>query len=442
MEGFIKLEGFNEQDYSLANVGSPINPQLYFFKLGSDYICYAPYSRFAAKLNKVEYNYLISHKYLTIDAPKTLCTGGFYKKAIDNRAQKKAKESYMPTQLTVFLGDACNLNCIYCNATTNRKYTFDSEKTIRAVSLLLDKYFIKDIDFFGNGEPLLYFNTIRKITESAKSKGIESFYICTNGIILNNREEIIKFLVENNFYIQLSIDGYAAIQDSQRPTKATYYSSSKEIEKTISEIKKYGELDKFAFARFTLTYEALEHIKEILLYFKELGFKKVRGATLIEEGNGVKNKLHPIDLNSQVDNIINAIIFAEQIGIDFTGDFDMRSPSESSIYPCPYMAGEAVSLNEGLKLLSCLEDVSYYQIGGIDLDKNQINIDMEVVNKFKQRNELTLNCESCPVKCGGGCTHSSFISSGRLDLPGDYLGKCTFLRTALYTYLKKKFDGD
>ncbi|MDG6936028.1 MAG: hypothetical protein JRN26_03990 [Nitrososphaerota archaeon] len=98
-------------------------------------------------------------------------------------------------------------------------------------------------------------------------------------------------------------------------------------------------------------------------------------------------------------------------------------------------------MNEELHLVSCLEDMPYWSMGDIDLGKNQINLNMQAVLKFKHRNALTLECENCPVKCGGGCTHSSFVTSGRLDVPGDYLGKCTFLRSVLYTYLKKRIEG-
>ncbi|BCS91095.1 MAG: hypothetical protein ARM1_0552 [Candidatus Micrarchaeota archaeon] len=53
-----------------------------------------------------------------------------------------------------------------------------------------------------------------------------------------------------------------------------------------------------------------------------------------------------MDLYNLYKEIVDALIFAEEIGIDFSGDFDPRTPSESGLYPCPYMAGRAASLNE------------------------------------------------------------------------------------------------
>ncbi|BCS91094.1 MAG: hypothetical protein ARM1_0551 [Candidatus Micrarchaeota archaeon] len=122
---------------------------------------------------------------------------------------------------------------------------------------MLERFPIKEISFFGNGEPLLYFDTIKKIVELAKSKGQYSFTICTNSVFGNRRSEIVRFLVENNFYMQISIDGYKAIQDKQRPM-ANKRSPSEEVEKTIEEIIDV-DLDKFAMARFTLTKEAFDH---------------------------------------------------------------------------------------------------------------------------------------------------------------------------------------
>ena len=206
-------------------------------------------------------------------------------------------------------------------------------------------------------------------------------------------------------------------------------------------LKKYGPLDKYAYARMTLTKEVLDRMEEIILYLKNLGFKKIRCAELIYEGKAVENKLKKPNLEEYIDRIVDILLFSEQLGVDFSGDFDPRSPSESGIYPCPYMAGRSVSLNEELKLLSCLEDIPYWVIGNVNIQTSEIFVSMEKVEALRNRNSNTLNCESCPVKCGGGCTHSSFLASGRMDLQGDYEGKCHILQSILYKYLKKRLEN-
>ena len=97
---------------------------------------------------------------------------------------------FNPTELTVFLGDACNLSCVYCNATRARnEKRFNIENTILAVKTVLKTYPIKHISFFGNGEPLLYFDAIKKIVTLAENYGIRSFYVATNGVFGDHTAE-------------------------------------------------------------------------------------------------------------------------------------------------------------------------------------------------------------------------------------------------------------
>ncbi|BCS91096.1 MAG: hypothetical protein ARM1_0553 [Candidatus Micrarchaeota archaeon] len=91
--------------------------------------------------------------------------------------------------------------------------------------------------------------------------------------------------------------------------------------------------------------------------------------------------------------------------------------------------------------MSCLEDVEYWKIGRVNIKEKAIEIDEDAFNRFASRNSRTLKCDSCHVRCGRGCTHSSFINSKRLDVPGDYPGKCDILRNILYNYLNRKLSG-
>jgi sulfatase maturation enzyme AslB (radical SAM superfamily) len=78
---------------------------------------------------------------------------------------------------------------------------------------LTEDYFI---NFYG-GEPLLSFELIKKAVALLKKKNTDSgkrgsFSITTNGTLLT--KEIIQFLNENKFSVELSFDGLA--QDVNR----------------------------------------------------------------------------------------------------------------------------------------------------------------------------------------------------------------------------------
>ena len=72
-----------------------------------------------------------------------------------------------------------------------------------------------------------------------------------------------------------------------------------------------------------------------------------------------------------------------------------------------------------------------------------IKMSEEVMSRLRDRNVMKFDaCSKCPVKCGGGCTNASFMSYNRLDIPGEYAGKCNALKLILYKYLYRKLVSD
>lgn len=119
--------------------------------------------------------------------------------------------------------DACNLSCKYC--AYSEFYDFYEERKNQYLSFevikgVLDYYFkfLKRriekstynkrlvINFYG-GEPLLNFGVIKETVGFIDKNKIElkiDFMMTTNGILL---DKYIDFLVKNNFYLLVSIDG-------------------------------------------------------------------------------------------------------------------------------------------------------------------------------------------------------------------------------------------
>lgn len=126
---------------------------------------------------------------------------------------------------------ACNLNCLYCSYNGNYKYhrVHSSERltltTARKGIDYLYKLFgnrnKKKINFgFYGGEPLLEFETIKKIVDHAliRFAGWDvSFNITTNAVHLTN--EMIEFLISHKFDMTVSLDGPKKNHDAKRKLK-------------------------------------------------------------------------------------------------------------------------------------------------------------------------------------------------------------------------------
>lgn len=134
-------------------------------------------------------------------------------------------------ELALEVTSKCNFRCKYCvysgaynNQREHGTHNMDLEtakKAIEKYALYFNKgrYLNPDrkpvISFYG-GEPLINFLLIKKCVEYAKSIFEENiqFTITTNGSLLT--EEIIDFLVSNNFNVVVSLDGHPENNDRNR----------------------------------------------------------------------------------------------------------------------------------------------------------------------------------------------------------------------------------
>ena len=427
----------NNKYASLDIAGNRINPQLYFFNSDGNMIAYAPYDRFAALIDINEYKYLKEHKIADSNTPADLKI--FYKNHYIDKSVTEINK-YI-NELTVFTGDSCNLACSYCFAATLRGGKFDKDKCISGVKIILEKYTtIKYLSFFGNGEPTLYLDVIKDVVKST-SNMVKEYFLTTNGVFGSRTEEIVKFLVENNFYIQLSFDGIRNIQDLQRPL-ASGGSSYKYIINTINEFKKYGDINKYVYPRFTLTDFSAQNLKAIIKFFKDIGFEKVRFAELEKTGNAEKiDSIYTNQPNSTsiVPALIDAMLFAESLNIDFKGDYIPTTPHLE--YSCANMGGSSIAMNKNLELLSCVNDEAEWIIGKVDIENKEIKLQKEKIDLLRNRKMSSFEeCTKCPVKCGGGCAELSYKYNKSLNVAGEYREKCDAMRGILAGYLTRKLE--
>ena len=122
-------------------------------------------------------------------------------------------------QLTLFLTNACNLDCVYCYEQRKNGGVMSFECAVSWIDKALRKEDVfVDIYLFG-GEPLLQFPLLKRICEWTWSQNWSAkyrFVVQTNGTLLN--QEMKEWFSRNREKISmcLSIDGKKATHDANR----------------------------------------------------------------------------------------------------------------------------------------------------------------------------------------------------------------------------------
>lgn len=109
----------------------------------------------------------------------------------------------------IYLGSRCNTSCAYCFAQSGRPDTEISESFLAELSRKENLY-LK----FGGGEPLLYFDKIKRFIEACPQADV---CIATNGLLL---PQYIEFINENDIYIHISWDGAKSLRQDDGLTSA------------------------------------------------------------------------------------------------------------------------------------------------------------------------------------------------------------------------------
>lgn len=112
-------------------------------------------------------------------------------------------------RIFLILGDACNMNCVYCKAHLANKKNKIISKNVSPKVLSFLKNTIENeptlINFYG-GEPLLYFDTIKYIIDSlAIPVGNVIWSTMTNG--RNITPKMVEYINKNHITVNFSWDG-------------------------------------------------------------------------------------------------------------------------------------------------------------------------------------------------------------------------------------------
>ena len=156
----------------------------------------------------------------------------------------------------ILLGDTCNMQCKYCFH-NNDKMQYIEEKINEDIFPWIKEIASRqntplNVRFFG-GEPLLYFDKMKYITEKLSCHNNIYFTSITNGKALT--QEMVDFFNKYNFLISISWDGHNASKNFRG------YDCFKENKNLIMQLKKVEVLA--TFVEFLKVDEFLNDLKEI-----------------------------------------------------------------------------------------------------------------------------------------------------------------------------------
>ena len=107
------------------------------------------------------------------------------------------------------------------------------------------------------------------------------FTITTNGVFNDN---VLEFLIKNNFNVSLSMDGVPVVQEYHRPL-ANGGSNRAIVEKNIIELAKSVKLK----IRATVTAFSVDKMVDSVKWLAERGVKRIHFGPVTPGGRGVTN---------------------------------------------------------------------------------------------------------------------------------------------------------
>ena len=344
-------------------------------------------------------------------------------------------------QLILMITEQCNFRCNYCIYSDmysySRYHSFNSmswsiaKKSIdyymafNKESLTYNPTLLPCIGFYG-GEALINWNLIVKVVNYVESNYRKTFNnlmysITTNGSLMD-REKII-FMLEHNFFINISIDGYKENHNRNRKYvsgKATFEDIMKNISILEEEFKKRNKPEKnLTSYQFVMTYDNETSINKLIeeadknseLYAHFARMSKVRGI----DTNYYSNQCSETRINNEIafhikkymqnetKNKIAEILYKQNVLIPA---FNTQFSNNISGGTC--IAGEKLAVSSDGKFYIC-EKIDYQSpIGDVDhgldfkLQHKYLKEYFDMRNKHCIDCNLSNICNQCYSQCSNG----------------------------------------
>lgn len=333
--------------------------------------------------------------------------------------------------LIISLTEKCNMRCEYCGY--HEKYDEEYQPKEMSQSMLekaIDEYLLHSkesneiaISFYG-GEPLLKFDLIQHAVEYVKDNhfGQNVMYIITTNGLLLDKEEIRNFLIENNFYITISLDGPKRLHDRYR-IDVSGEATHQRVMDNLRKIKKTN----YNYFKDRINYNAVvaPPYQEAVLneYFKDCNVNMFdlrmtdyfREKYIDNSGIEVENNSSDIKSRPIADTVYMLRKLKKFHNLMSATSHEISRPCG---YCCPFEKKVFVKSDGALLVCEKVdEDVAEYEVGDvykwIDYEKLE--------HLYQQTIEISQkNCSKCwAVRVCPTC----YIKQGQVDYDGEYCSK-------------------
>lgn len=344
-----------------------------------------------------------------------------------------------PKALCLIISHDCNLQCGYCYAdhgTFGRgKKLMDFKIAKESIDKLLCKSSNNFILFFG-GEPFLNFPLLKEVTEYGNQNNLNIKYTTiTNGTIMNYT--IKKFIYENFFGLQLSLDGPKEINDVQRYGKVESVHDS--VLETLNQLK--SETYPLSI-KCIITKQSINKLNYIMNYISSLGVASIAFAEasmlpedskflisdeeyddyVIELSQILVRNLVQLALGNKtpvmdpVFDILRSLVTKRRkINYCSAGREYVAVTAEGDVYPCHGFVG-----------------IDEFKMGNVFDEDFPGESYSSIKNIFKNINVYaSKECSSCWARflCGGDCAAHSYIYENDLSKPTKR--RCIMAKTIL-----------
>lgn len=357
-------------------------------------------------------------------------------------------KEYNLESISLILTNQCNFACKYCyNSDYIKECKMSIETAKKAINFLIDNSIDENLTviFFG-GEPLLNKRLIKEVVEYCILLGYNKgkkfyFSITTNATLMD--DEIKKFMIDNKFHFNISIDG----DDHTHNCCRKYKNGNSTYSNVIDGIEGLPILSRTA--RGTIT----KNNTDLFSLYKHLSLVQFNNVHF----EIVSTEVDTLDLDLQdIDKVIEGYRkICEEFYKNYKDNVKLNNGAYGQIkddiekidrqtiraYFCK-AAKNYVAIDTDGKIYPCHRYIGNkkYSIGdlynGFSTEKNKY-VDATIFSKKE--------CGICWARflCGGGCYHEAEITNNDILSPSNK--KCYYIRKILEEsfklYLRLKESG-
>lgn len=341
-------------------------------------------------------------------------------------------DAFGTRQLFLLITQECNLRCKYCvysGEYTNQRVHGKNKMSEAVAKKAIDNYYEiylenkknnyleKAIINFYGGEPLLEMDLIRTCVEYINSLFGENVMILmtTNGVLLT--EDIISFLVQNNIYITVSLNGDKNENDRMRVT-INEEGTFEKIINNLMLIRKYNKeyYEKNINLSGVYDYrtdlkkmeEFLENNNELPLYNKLTAvssdftnwyeqFKKEEKEKCFSQYNELRESFDKKTINGEFDKItkLEKIINKVEYGLIINRKQNIIDNNKIKFYTGMCIPGTKIAVDPSGNYHCCEKINLSRPIGSIEKGIDMVKI-TSALNDYK--NLLEKQCSKCPIQ--------------------------------------------